>query len=739
MASDKRAARLGVLAAVAALLFGALGVRLWFLQTVEATDLQDSVTVERTKTVRLVPERGRIFDADGRILADNERILTVGIDWEMMRDNDDRGELFKRLSGWIDVPVAEMERRYNADLYSPYLPMPVKEDIDERTANALLERSEDFPGVHVDNDWRRAYPYAPLASPVIGYLGLIPAERADEYERRGYVLNERVGSDGIELSMEETLHGKWGEVVFRVNAAGQILDTLSYRAPVNGRDIQLSIDLDVQQYAEQILQTQLKLRRTFTAKNPVVTKEDKGGIKERIDPSSPREVPYKAPAGSVIVTNQKNGQISAMATYPMFDHRWFNADISGDKFAELFPGEDSEGFDPDKATLVNRAVQGQYNLGSTFKPFTAYAALHSGFMEPSSTYEDKGTYVMRSIDPAECDSGRVRCEFRNSACGGTNLPCVYGSVNAQSALAVSSDTFFYRIGEELFLRRENLLRDEVEKWGFGRETGVDLPYEFDGRVPDDQLKQDLMESRALDRKLDVDFLIPGDNVQTAIGQGLLAASPMQLAQAYAALGNLGVITTPHVVRAIYEPGVPNGPPGFVDLSRAKLVRSFLKGEVSGRVPIAGEDLQAIVGGLRQNITGPGVTLPGNPPQYRSTTAEELFEIGYPDQAIPIAGKTGTAQGSKSLPWNDSSAFAAFSLDGTRPYTVVSYLEKSGFGSQGAAPVVKCMYLALAGLIPTRPVEIADPLDLESTDVAADAPAADTKCLESSNFDPNPVD
>ncbi len=494
----------------------------------------------------------------------------------------------------------------------------------------------------------------------------------------------------------------------------------------------------MQQYAEQILQTQLKLRRTFTADNPVITKEDEGGVKERIDPSSPKEVPYKAPAGSVIVTNQENGQISAMATYPTFDHRWFNADISGDKFAELFPNENTEGFDPDTSTLVNRAVQGQYNLGSTFKPFTAYAALHSGFMEPDSIYEDQGTYRMRTIDDATCATGQVRCEFRNSSCG-DGRPCVYGEVNVQVALAVSSDTFFYRIGEELYEREKNLLRDEVENWGFGRETGVDLPYEFNGRVPDDQLKKDLIESGALDRNTDVDSLIPGDNVQAAIGQGLLAASPLQVAQAYAALGNRGVVNTPHVVRAIYEPGVPNGGPGFADLRRGKLVKSYLQGEVSGRVPIEAEDLRAIVGGLRQNITGPGTTLPTDPPQYRSTTAEELFEIGYPKEAIPIAGKTGTAQGSQSLPWNDSSAFAAFSLDDRRPYTVVSYLEKSGFGSQGAAPVVKCMYLALSGLTPTLPVELADPLDLDSTEVAADTPATGTACLESSNFDPTPAD
>ncbi|CAN5798772.1 penicillin-binding protein 2 [soil metagenome] len=733
MASDKRAARLGVLALVAVLLFGALGTRLWFLQTVEAPRLAQDVEVERTKTVRLIPERGRIFDADGRILADNERILTIGIDWDVMSERSDRRALFQRLSGWIDVPVAEMERRFNARVYSPYVPMPVKEDVDEPVANALRERSEDFPGVQVVNDWRRRYPYAPLASPVLGYLGSIPEDTADEYVKKGYVLNERVGKDGLELSMEEVLHGRWGQVKFRVNAAGQVLDRLSYRAPVNGQDIQLAIDLDVQQYAESILQTQLQFRRNFTAKNPIVEKVQADGsiVRGPIDPDAPADVPYKAPAGSVVVMDQTNGQVAAMATYPNFDNRWFNAGVSSKKFAQLFPPSDTKGFDPDTSTLVNRAVQGQYNLGSTFKPFTAYAALNSGFMGVNDLYKDKGTYTMRSIDQATCDTG-VRCVFRNSTCGGTTQPCVYGSVNVLTALAVSSDTFFYRIGEELFLRKRTLLGDEVKKWGFGSETGVDLPFEFDGRVPDDEVKRQLIESGALGEN-EVPRLVSGDNLQVAIGQGLMAASPIQLAQGYAGLGNGGVLNRPHLVRAIYEPGVLDATPGYADLGRAKLVKSYLAGEQTGKVEVAPEHLQAIIGGLRRNITGPGLVVDGN---QLTTTAEEVFGLGDPEpRAIPVAGETGTAQAASSYPWEDSSAFAAFSMDETRPYTVAAYLEKSGYGSQGAAPVVKCMYLALSGLTVTQPVTLSDPLDIDSTEVAAPAAVAAPKCLKATNFDP----
>ena len=165
MAADKRAARLGVLALVATLLFGAVGARLWFLQTVQAESLQQTVDARKTKTVRLVPERGRIFDADGRILADNERVLTVSVDWDVIRRDTDRAELFTRLSGWLEMPVEEMEARYDSELYSRYLPMPLKEGVKETVAIALAERVEDFPGVTIEKDWRRVLPVRPARQP----------------------------------------------------------------------------------------------------------------------------------------------------------------------------------------------------------------------------------------------------------------------------------------------------------------------------------------------------------------------------------------------------------------------------------------------------------------------------------------------------------------------------------------------------------------------------------------------
>jgi len=202
MAIDRRATRLGVLGLVGLILFSLIGVRLWFLQTVKADELQELSTIARTRTVQIPPERGRIFDVDGRILADNQRVLTVAVDWQQLRRKTDRLEIFRRLSAWVDVPIEDMETRFQDQIDSPFLPMPIKQGIDEPTAAALLERSEDFPGLHILTEWKRVYPYAPHAAHVVGYMGAITEDQwDDEFKAAGYLLNERVGQFGVDKSM----------------------------------------------------------------------------------------------------------------------------------------------------------------------------------------------------------------------------------------------------------------------------------------------------------------------------------------------------------------------------------------------------------------------------------------------------------------------------------------------------------------------------------------------------------
>ncbi|HEY5876608.1 MAG TPA: hypothetical protein VIT64_14980, partial [Ilumatobacteraceae bacterium] len=171
MSRDNRGVRLGLLGVVALLLLGVLGTRLWFLQVVDAPGLSERVERLQRRTAYLPPERGRIFDADGRILADNKRVLTVTLDRDVIFSKTRRTELFTRLQGPLGMTVQQLEQDYLDDIYSPVLDYPVKVGVDEATALFLKERAEDYPGVDVREDWQRQYLYAPLASHIVGYLG----------------------------------------------------------------------------------------------------------------------------------------------------------------------------------------------------------------------------------------------------------------------------------------------------------------------------------------------------------------------------------------------------------------------------------------------------------------------------------------------------------------------------------------------------------------------------------------
>lgn len=732
MAIDRRATRLGVLALVGVTLFSLLGVRLWFLQTVKADELQESVTFAKTRTIAIAPERGRVFDADMRILADNERVLTVGIDWQVLRRKSQRDEMFRRLSGWVDVPIEEMERRFDSNVYSPFLPMPIREDIDEQTAIALLERIEDFPGVEIMEDWRRVYPYAPHAAHVVGYMGAITAEQLDDKLDEGYLRNERIGQFGVELEMEQVLHGAWGYRKVEVDGANRPVRVIEEVPPVNGFDVQLTIDLDIQQYAEQLLETTLEKRRTQLAPNPKVRKPD--GSLQRMDLDQGESVPYKAPAGSTVVMNYETGEVVAMASYPTFDNRWFEAGLSGSKFSEIFPSEDEFGepIDPDESILVNRAIQGRYNLGSTFKLFTAYAALNSGLISSGEYYNDTGTYRLSRAavsNQAACDSGLIRCEFKNAICSYNGRPCVYGAVNVEDALAVSSDAFFYRIGDQIMVQNDfqPILQEEVRRFGFGADTGIELPFEFDGTVPDAELKRKYADLGVISEDEGIGYFV-GDNVQLAIGQGLLSATPLHLATGYGAVANGGFVFQPTIIDSIWQPGTPDGEPGFADAIRGSVFSDESDPTLIRQVPMPPSIRTPMVRGLRRVTTGPGTN-------GRSTTAEELFD-GYPSDAIQVAGKTGTAQGAGNYPWNDSSVFTGFAVDTSTseflgdeddPYVVAAYLEKAGYGSQAAAPVVKCMFMLLSDPSRADPVVPSNPLDLDATESAPSQNLRDTSC------------
>ena len=726
MAVDRRSVRLGVLASVAFILVGLLGVRLWFLQTVRADELQARVDRSRTRVIQLAPERGRIFDADGRILADNERILTLAVDWKYLQRSSERDALFTKIAEWVDTDVSEMEDRYVSGYYSPFLPLPLVEDIDEPTAIAILERVEQMPGVEILNEWKRVYPYAPHAAHVVGYMGAITAEQLEDFLVRGYLRNERVGQFGVERSLEDILHGQWGYQVLEVDASNRPVNIVEEVPPINGYDVQLTIDLDAQVYIEQALETALISRRYQYAPNPLVRQPD--GTYDLLDPTLPEQVPFKAPAGSAIIRRYDTGAVIAMASYPTFDNRWFEAELTGTKFKEIFPSTKPDGspIDPDESILVNRAIQGRYNLGSTFKPFTAYAALNTGLITPEDTYVDTGYYDIYSVNQDRCARGLIRCTFKNALCG-TGAPCVYGEVDVEAALAISSDAFFYKLGEDLLVQNngEPVFQEQVEAFGFGADTGIELPFEYDGTVPDQELKRLYAERGVISEDEGRGFYV-GDSIQMSIGQGLLSASPMQLNQGYSVLASGGLVIQPTLIGAIFEPGTPDGRPGYASVYEGTVHQLSEAPIITGDLEMDEELLTPIIKGLTRVVTTGAGTI-GTDIPYHSTTGEKLF-FDYPDDAIPLAGKTGTAQGQGNYPWNDSSAFTAFSLDDADPYVITAYLEKAGYGSQAAAPVVKCAFMMLSGSIRGAQVRVSEPLDESSTVAAEPQRLDDVRCF-----------
>ena len=778
MAVDKRSKRLGVLATLSLVLIGLLGARLWFLQGVSSAEYEAKVISARLRTVYVPPERGRIFDTDGRVMADNRQILTVTVDWAVVRRLSTRRELFERLSGPLETPVDDLMRRYDpcypspsdctnklkpyykanaGQLYDSLLPLPLKEDVSEETVAFLLERSEDYPGVDVTVQFKRVYPYAPFASHVVGFMGAIGSDRLSSYLNQGYKRNERVGQFGVELSMERELHGRWGKRVYEVDAAGTIVRELVDQRiePVAGFDVQLTIDLDIQQYAEQALENELRNRRDlpediYNADSAPHNPRDRlKNFTERVYglelPEGgrlefPEWVQHKAPAGSVVVMNYETGQIIAMASYPTFDNRWMEAGITGAKYAQLFPTLQADGITPigsDESILVNRAVQGNYNLGSSIKPFVAWSAMHAGIIDKDTVYLDEGEYHVRTIEektPEKCqhNGGVQRCIFKNATNKRSLKPSQYGPLTVADALAVSSDTFFYNIGEEMYIQSRSgdgqgyLLKTNLERFGFGAKTGVQLPYEWGGRVPDDAVKAELVDLGVLS-KGEVPRLVAGDSLQVAIGQGLMAATPLQLANAYSTLANGGFLLEPSVIKNIYAPLTPDRAPGLANLVAGVIVKSFEQSVVVDKLEMPADIYNPIIEGLTRVIRGPGTTYDF----YHETTGERLFR----DFPIQIAGKTGTVQGTGKYPWNDSSVFGAFGLPASAddttspvPYTVVAFLEKSGYGSKAAAPVVKCIFLALTANANTDPVRLSDPLDTTSNQVAPELALTSPKCL-----------
>lgn len=653
MNSDNSRHRLGLLAVTAISLFGALFARLWFLQVVEADDLQQQVNSNATREVIVPAARGRILDRNGVVLVDNRESIVVAVDVQAYEELEDRDQerLLERLSTTLSkgtsgddrVTVAFLEKRLNDTRFSRFRPIPVAEDLTVEQEIYFKEQADLFPTVTVERQTVRAYPYGSLAAHVLGYVGGLSDQqwesfRGKNHPTKPYIQSDEIGKAGIEATYEEHLRGTPGRQVFEVDARNRTVRELTSQRqePQPGDDVYLSIDARVQYKAEEALQARI------------------------VNSGSP------TPAGAATVVDPRNGQVIAMASYPTYDPAQLIGGISQAEYDALTA-------EPEKI-MSNRAVQEAYPAASTFKLATSYAGVKLGLVGPNDVVVDEGVYSL-------CDGEGSGCKKRNSG-GGAAM----GPITLSTALTRSSDYYYYRLGVLAWRKHQNegapedALQREIKALGYGEKTGIDLTGESGGRVPtpetNRQLADSLWEANPANYGndeaawQDARRWKAGYSADVAIGQFDTLVTPLQTANAYASLANgEGRLYRPQMLSQVTKANSA----AVVEPFEAEVIRTVDYGDMR----------TALLDGFK------GVT------SAEGGTATSTF-AGFPLDTWGVAGKTGTAEvGDDADQRSDNSLFVGFGPTEDPQYVASVMIEGGGFGAQAAAPAVRMILEPIA--------------------------------------------
>ena len=682
--NERQGFRLYVVGIVAVCLVAALFARLWYLQVLESEELQDVAATNILRVVYTEAPRGRIFDAKGRILVDNRVVQVVTIDRLEFRaaldESEQQGVLLELAeiisrSGRL-TKVRHIEERLASLELGPFDKVPVAFDIDPDLLVYLGERPDLFPGVSVEERTVRSYPYGEMAAHLLGYVGPLTQseyraqsaqiDATDPYAKT-YQPGDEIGKSGVERIFENELRGVPGVRVFEVNRLDEIVRVHDDkgRPPIPGNDVHLTIDLDLQSLLER------ELRRGLDEARRQEPPEE--------DPAAPD---FVASSGAAVAVDPRDGSILAMASFPTFDPRDFVNGISQRQFNDLTAEENL-------SPILNRAIQGLYPPGSTFKVVTAYAAITQGvigadassLIEADEFYSDTGTYRYPF-----CVEESDTCVFNSPYC------CERG-IDLRDAITVSSDTYFYRLAGEGFFRRQAPLDEGIQEsaraLGLGSYTGVPLPHERAGVVPDREYYDFQFDQGVFLR--DGDQWFAGDTINLAIGQGNLLVTPLQVANTYAALASGGRLHQPNIAVRITD---RNGE--VLEEFGPRLLR-----ELEWTAEVAAPLLDGMNGVTAYNLpsgSGGGTLLRGT--AYEAFNLPREGGVDFPLAAWPVAGKTGTAekQGKADFAWFVAFGPASWPERGYRhtPEVVVAMvLEEAGFGGDVAAPAVARVLLPIA--------------------------------------------
>ncbi|MEK6206306.1 MAG: penicillin-binding protein 2 [Chloroflexota bacterium] len=526
--------------------FSALTARLYDLGIVHGDYYHELSEQNRIVRLPVTAERGGIVDRAGYVLARNVpgfAISVIPVDLPKARE----GEISQRLGSLLGVSSESVGDLIRAQrIRNPYEPGRIsKTPVPREIALALTERAELFPGVRVDPESIRFYVDGTLYAPVIGYTGPITEQEFEKLKDSGYLGDDDIGRTGIEEVYENYLRGTYGWREIERDAAQREIKTLALQRPTVGNTVSLTIDDRLQK----LLDAELR----------------KGVEEDR----------FTQAVG--VAMNPQNGEILAMVSIPGYDNNMFARGITTAEIAAL-NGDD-------RHPLVNKAIGDRYPAGSTFKMVTGLSALSEG----TAT---RDTVVNVSASSFSV-SGTTFFDWR-----------AHGAVNFVNGFAHSSDIYFYTLagGSPMAPNVRGVGPEAIAKYGrmlgFGSPTGIDLPNEVGGIMPDPEWKQ---------ATFDEPWTI-GNTYQEAIGQGFVAVTPLQLLNAYAAVANGGTLWQPHLLRQVTDAAGKNVP---IDVPKSK------------KLEMSDENLRLIRESARRVVT--------------------IGHAYMPNLKIPIAGKTGTAE------------------------------------------------------------------------------------------------
>ncbi|SHE76372.1 penicillin-binding protein 2 [Ferrithrix thermotolerans DSM 19514] len=605
---------------VAAALFVALFARLYALQVLTAPVYKAEAAANQVREVSVPAPRGLILDRNEQVMVGNQVVKTLALS---SREAYLHPAVVKRVAQLVGLTPAQVQSELINSQYSIYQPTPIKYNLSTNQAIYFQEHQSEYPGVTIELTTQRTYPMGDTAAQVLGYVGQVSAAQLKTLAKQGYQAGDQIGEAGVEATFQNYLRGRSGVEKLQVNAAGDVVGVLGETKPVPGGNLQLTIDANLEKKAQTILANQIYHLA-----------------------HSPNSFVINAArlAGSIVVENPNNGSIYAMASYPTYNPSEWVPYITNANYAALTSPSSNQ-------PLINRAIQGEYTPGSTFKLATASAALKDGLISPYTIINDPGYFKVPN-----CTVGK--CSFHNSGYE------ALGNINIVTALADSDDVFFYTLGYNFYINQSQFgptpIQNMAKAYGFGQPTGIALPGEAAGIV--DSLSERQYLHKLYPSAFPYDTWYAGDNIEMAFGQGMTLITPLQLANAYATFANGGTRYVPRIADGIVN-------------DQGKLIKYFPP-KVVTHVTIPAVDRAAMIKGFEGAI------------QYG--TGGQTF-AGFPLSQFPLAGKTGTASVAGQAP---DSLFVAWGPVNNPQYVISAVVTGGGFGAVGAAPMVRALFTYL---------------------------------------------